>query len=204
MSFLFDYELRVHRFWKELQLLKLYKVLNLNILTTFQACGHSHTQSVAFITDKLIWTVLNMFGETFFPTWMMPIFVCLPPLLMSSYSFSRWSRGLAPGVEGEPGSCFRLLGDILWPGDGFWRLLEARRIPVIEVAGGWGAPEGVGGDPRPGKAPESERAGFWTAMIWPPEAERTCGGKLRWKMKLFERNLNLHNLEFVGVILTEN
>ena len=74
------------------------------------------------------------------------------------YSFSPlWSLGLAPGVEGEPGSCFRLLGDILWPGDGFWRLLEDRRIPVIEVGGG--AAE-AGGEPRPGKAPERERAGF--------------------------------------------
>ena len=53
------------------------------------------------------------------------------------YSLSRWSLGLAPpGAEGEAGSCFRLLGDILWPGDGAWRLREARRIPVIEVAGG--------------------------------------------------------------------
>ena len=98
------------------------------------------------------------------------------------YSFSPlWSLGLAPGVEGEPGSCFRLLGDILWPGDGFWRLLEARRIPVIEVGGG--AAE-AGGEPRPGKAPESERAGFWTAMIWPPEAERT------WHQEIFCETLS--------------
>ena len=31
-----------------------------------------------------------------------------------------------------------------------------------------------GGEPRPtGKAPDRERAGFWTAIICPPEAERT-------------------------------
>jgi len=78
-----------------------------------------------------------------------------------SYSLSRWSLGLAaPGVEGEAGSCLRLLGDILWPGDGAWRLREANRIPVIEVAGGCPGPAEVGGEPRPGNAPDSERAGF--------------------------------------------
>ena len=44
------------------------------------------------------------------------------------------------------------------------KFLEAdRRIPVMLVGGGWC--EAAGGLPRPGKAPESERAGFCTAMI---------------------------------------
>ena len=68
----------------------------------------------------------------------------------------------------------RLPGDILWEGEGA-RVREARRRPVMEVGGcGPGCGPEVGGDPRPGKAPDSERAGFCTAMIWPPLAERTC------------------------------
>ena len=54
-------------------------------------------------------------------------------------------------------------GDIL-AGEDADKFLEAeRRIPVMLVAGGWW--EAAGGLPRPWKAPESERAGFCTAMI---------------------------------------
>jgi len=31
----------------------------------------------------------------------------------------------------------------------------------------------MGGLPRPPKAPERERAGFWTAIICPPLADKT-------------------------------
>ena len=59
------------------------------------------------------------------------------------------------------------MGDIL---DGEAdKFLEARRIPVMLV-GGWLV---LGGLPLPWKAPESVRAGFCTAMIWPPLADRT-------------------------------
>ena len=62
-------------------------------------------------------------------------------------------------LEGEPGSCFSD-GDNLDEGE-VVRFLEAKRTPVMEV-GAW---EEVGGLPRPGKAPESESAGFCTAII---------------------------------------
>ena len=84
------------------------------------------------------------------------------PLHRLNYSFSRWWF-----AGGELGSCFRL-GDIL---DGEAdKFLEASSIPVMLV-GGWLE---VGGLPLPWKAPESVRAGFCTAMICPPLADRTC------------------------------
>ena len=56
-------------------------------------------------------------------------------------------------------------GDILAGGEeAADKFLEAEsNIPVMLVGGGWPLEEG--GLPRPWKAPESERAGFCTAMI---------------------------------------
>ena len=100
------------------------------------------------------------------------------------YSFSRWWF-----AGGELGSCLRL-GDIL-EGEAD-KFLEARRMPVMLVGGRLA----LGGLPLPGKAPERVRAGFCTAMIWPPLADRTCSQQIELKPNLWPRDL--HSWEWVG------
>ena len=56
-----------------------------------------------------------------------------------------------------------MLGEAEWGG-----VLRLRRPPDK-----WPAWTEMGGLPRPPKAPERERAGFWTAIICPPLADKT-------------------------------
>ena len=67
-----------------------------------------------------------------------------------------------------------------------WRVRLSRLTRFVAVALGWSPPTlglppldgahvaGDVGEVRMGRAPDIERAGFCTAMIWPPLVERTC------------------------------
>jgi hypothetical protein len=84
------------------------------------------------------------------------------------------------GGGGEAGSCLKVSGDVV--GDGvlrWWFSLERLSSVATESVGGtllaWAA-EVEDEEERAeesARAPDMESAGFWTAMIWPPLADRT-------------------------------
>ncbi len=68
------------------------------------------------------------------------------------------SRVRAGAGDRDAGSCFKLPAT------------PDEECPLNAALANWGLPVFL---LRPPKAAERERAGFWTAIIWPPEADRT-------------------------------